>query len=51
MVLQETIGLKGRKPAGSKLHLQSKHHASALTVCLFEEVLETEAEGDYKGAL
>lgn len=40
MVLGEAIGLK--------LHLHSKHHASALIMYLFEEASGTEAEGDYK---
>jgi len=50
MVLGEVIRLKGRKPAGLKLHLQSKRHISALIIYLFEEASGTEAEGDYKKA-
>lgn len=48
MVLGEAITLKRRKPLGLKLHLQSKHHASGLIICLFEEALGTEADGDYE---
>lgn len=29
--------MQGEKPLGLKMHLQSKHQSSALTVCLFEE--------------
>lgn len=46
MGLGEVIGLKGWKGLGLKLHLYSKHHASALILCLLEEALGTEAEGE-----